>query len=104
MSTMPPPASPTAAMPPGARPEKASGMAVASLVLSLVGICCTITAVVGLILGLIELGKIKKGESSAKGKGMATAGVIIGAIAIGLGVLWTIYSMATGGFYWNIEY
>lgn len=104
MSTMPPPTPPTATMPPGARPEKASGMAVASLVLSLVGICCTITAVVGLILGLIELGKIKKGESSAKGKGMATAGVVIGAIAIGLGVLWTIYSMATGGFYWNIEY
>jgi uncharacterized membrane protein len=83
-------------------PEKASGMAIAALVLSIIGVCCLIPAVVGLALGFIEMNKIKSGESSAKGYGLAKAAVIVGIIAIALSVLSTIYMISTGGF--NFEF
>jgi hypothetical protein len=84
-------------------PEKASGMAIASLILSLSGILCGITALVGVVLGLIELSRIKNGQSSPKGKGMAKAGVIIGIILIAVGLLITVISIATGGFSFEFE-
>jgi hypothetical protein len=82
--------------------DKASGMALASLILSIVGVFCGITAIVGIVLGVIELNRIKRGESSMKGKGMATAGIIIGAIVIALGIILTIISIATGGFSFEV--
>lgn len=89
---------------PGAPPaSKASGMAIASLILSVSGLLCGVTAIVGIVLGVIELGRIKKGESSAKGKGLAKAGVIIGAVVIGLSVLVTIITIATGGFSFDVK-
>lgn len=99
-----PPGGGMGGMPPGSmqRPDKASGMAIASLVLSIFGCLCGITAIVGVILGLIELGRIKKGESSAKGRGLALAGVIIGIVVLALGLILTIISIATGGF--NFEW
>ena len=82
--------------------NKAGGMAIASLILSVSGLLCGVTAIVGIVLGVIELGRIKKGESSEKGRGLAKAGVIIGSIAIGLSVLITIISIATGGFSFEV--
>lgn len=104
----PPGGTPPGGMPPGGMPpgmpvqDKASGMAIASLVLSLLGILCGITAIIGIVLGVLELGKIKRGESSAKGKGLATAGIIIGAIVLALGVIFTLISIATGGFSFEV--
>lgn len=85
--------------PPGApMQDKASGMAIASLILSMAGLLCGITAIVGIILGAIELGKIKRGESSPKGKGLAKAGIIVGAAVLALSILITIISIVTGNF------
>lgn len=85
------------------RPEKASGMATAALILSIVGIfCCGVASIVGLILGVIELGKINRGESSERGRGYAKAAVIIGAVMIALGVILNIILIATGN--WSFEF
>lgn len=98
--SMPPPApiiEPT--LPPGMMPppEKAGGMAIAALVLSIIGICCFIPAVVGLALGFIEMNRIKSGQSSAKGYSLAKVAVIIAIVAIALNILSTIYVIVTGG-------
>lgn len=62
--------------------KKTSGLAVSSLVLSLIGIipCCgAITAPIGAILGLIGAVVIKP-TSAVKGRGLAMAGLLIGLI------------------------
>jgi Domain of unknown function (DUF4190) len=67
-----------------ATPQQNS-MALVSMILSLVGLVSWITAPVGAILGHIALKQIRQtGES---GEGMAKAGIIIGWIITGLGVL-----------------
>ncbi|HDZ59224.1 MAG TPA: DUF4190 domain-containing protein [Actinobacteria bacterium] len=64
---------------------------------SIVGIfCCGVASVVGLILGIVELGRINRGESSEKGRGFAKAAIIIGAIAVTLGVIVNIILAITG--------
>lgn len=75
-------------------------MAIASLVVALAGIpllCLCgvggIAFIVAIVLGAIELSKIKKGESSRKGRGMALAAVIISAVGLGLGVLLLIFGV-----------
>jgi len=68
--------------PPLAGAGKTSGLAIASLVLGICGLVCGITAVVGLVLGFMALGQIKKSNGVLKGKGMATAGIIISAIML----------------------
>lgn len=86
----------------GTLPQKASGMATAALVLSILGIfCCGIASIIGLILGIVELGNINKGQSSEKGRGFAKAAIIIGIIAIALGVFVNIILIATGN--WSFE-
>jgi hypothetical protein len=60
------------------QPAPVNGLAIASLVLGI--LCCL--PVVGLVLGLIALGQIrKKGE---RGRGMAIAGIVLGWVGIGL--------------------
>ena len=72
------------AYPPSAIPST-NGMAIAALIVSLVS-----CGPVGLILGIISLNQIK--VSGEQGRGMALAGVIIGALStlawIGVIVLW----------------
>lgn len=79
------PGAPTA---PPYPPESASGLAIASLVLSVSGFSfCGITAVVGIILGAVELGKIKRGESAPAGRNLALAGVIIGSVVLAVSIV-----------------
>ena len=60
-------------------------MALVSMILSLVGLVSWITAPVGAILGHIAMKQIRQtGES---GEGMAKAGIIIGWIITGLGIV-----------------
>lgn len=93
--TMPQPMSP---------PEKASGMATAALILSIAGIfCCGVASIIGLILGIIELGKINRGESSERGRGYAKAAIIISVVAIALGVIVNIILVAVGGWSFNFS-
>ncbi len=74
-----------------ANPQK-SGMAVASLICSLI-ICCPLTTVVGPVLGLIALFRFKKHEYLT-GKGYAISGIIIGVIAT---IFWIVASVIVGG-------
>ena len=58
---------------------KTSGLAITSLVCSLI-FCCPVTTVIGVILGLIAVVTIG-GNPMRKGKGLAAAGIIIGLLA-----------------------
>ena len=75
-ATAPPagqPAPAAGAQPPAASP-KASGLAMTSLVLGCLGLfTCGITALVGLILGIIALVRINKSNGQLGGQGMAMA-------------------------------
>ena len=59
-----------------------SGMAIASLVCSLLGI-----GLVGVILGHLALNEIKKSNGYTQGRGLAIAGLIIGYLQIAAGVV-----------------
>jgi len=66
-------------------PQQDQGMAIASLVCSLVGIFLCIPSILGIVFGHIAYSKAKRGE--AGGQGMAQAGMIIGYVIV---ALWTI--------------
>jgi prepilin-type processing-associated H-X9-DG protein len=63
-------------------PAKTSGLAIASLILGLLGIACGFTAIVGLVLGIVALVQINKSQGRLRGQGLAIAGVIISGIFI----------------------
>ncbi|GAB1817498.1 DUF4190 domain-containing protein [Herbidospora sp. RD11066] len=71
-----------------------NGMAVASLVMGLIGlVLCGVTAVLGVIFGHIAISRIK--TSGEEGHGMAVAGLVISYITI---ALWVILWLAFGAF------
>jgi prepilin-type processing-associated H-X9-DG protein len=73
-----PPHLPAAA---SAGPVKTSGMAIASLVLGILGLfTCGIAALIGLILGIIAMVKVKNSGGRLGGNGIALAGVIVSGI------------------------
>ena len=62
---------------------KTSGMAVASLVLGLLGlITCGLTGLVGVVLGFIALSRIKNSGGQIGGRGIALAGTIVSAVCL----------------------
>lgn len=61
-------------------PQVKSGMAIASMVLGIIG--CFITSPIGLILGIISLNRANKRPFEYGGKGFAIAGVVLNAIGI----------------------
>ncbi|MBN1807625.1 MAG: DUF4190 domain-containing protein [Planctomycetes bacterium] len=83
-------AAPAAAAPARAVPLKAGGMAVASLVLGIIGFLTALifigflVGVVGLILGIIAMSKASKGE--AGGKGVAVAGTVLSGLSMAMGL------------------
>ena len=73
-----PPVAPVAAP---AAPPKMSGMAVTSLVLGILGIfTCGITALAGLILGIVAMVKVKNSGGKLGGGGLALAGTIVSGV------------------------
>jgi prepilin-type processing-associated H-X9-DG protein len=64
-------------------PVKTSGLAITSLVLGILGaFTCGVTALIGLILGIIALVKIKNSRGALGGNGLALAGTIVSAIFV----------------------
>jgi len=61
---------------------KTSGMAIGSLVCSLI-FCCPITTILGIILGIASIATIGSNPMK-KGMGLALAGILIGLVATGL--------------------
>src|SRR4051794_13858906 len=67
----------------GQQQPKTSGLAIASLVTSIVGaIFCFVIAIVGLVLGIVALNQIKNSNGMQTGRGLAIAGIVIGALGI----------------------
>ncbi|MEE6135526.1 DUF4190 domain-containing protein [Mycobacterium sp. 050128] len=92
-----PPPAPGYAPPPGPGYPAAvgtNGMAIASLVCSLLGWLCGIGPILGIIFGIIALGKIK--QTGEGGRGLAIAGIAIGAVLIVVGIVVGILSAITG--------
>jgi len=71
-----------------AKDQSPSGLAIAALITGILGM-----SIVPIILGAIDLGKIKKGESSAAGRGFDIAGIVLGAIGV---VVWLIVVIVMG--------
>ncbi len=82
---------------PGGVPTGNNGLAVTSLVLSIVGVCCGIGSIIGIILGFVALNQIKK--TGQPGEGLAKAGIIIGVITLLIGIFFWTLSMVTGNGY-----
>jgi hypothetical protein len=84
-----------AVLPPGVAPSAepcqpvTNGLAIASLVLGIVGLatCHCLTAVPGVILGHIALSQIRRSAGGQTGRGLAVGGLVTGYIAVGLGIL-----------------
>ncbi len=69
-----------------AKDQGPSGLSIAALVTGILGL-----GIVPIILGAIDLNKIKSGEASANGKGFDIAGIVLGGLAI---VGWIIFGIA----------
>lgn len=63
-----------------AAPERKSGMAIASMVLGLVG--CFLASPVGLILGIVSLKRANRSPFEYGGKGFAIAGIVLNSIGL----------------------
>ena len=88
--------------------ERPGPMAIVALICGILSVLCHCVPVAGsfigfvlsvaaIVLGILEIRKIGKGESSEKGKGMAIAGIILGAVGIVFGIIWAII-IAVGAF------
>lgn len=76
----PPAVTPLPGRSPAGRP-KTSGMAITSLVLGILGLfSCGVTALVGLVLGIVALVKIRNSQGRLSGNGLAIAGIIVSGI------------------------
>ena len=84
--TQPPPDPATLAAPPLPEGPKTSGLAVASLICGIVGLCtCGLGGLAGLVLGIVAMGRIKRSRGELGGRGIALAGLIVSIIAIVFG-------------------
>lgn len=66
---------------------KTNGLAIASLVCSILGVCCGVGGVVGVIFGFVARGQIKRSGGAQKGSGLALAGIIVGFVFIALAAI-----------------
>jgi hypothetical protein len=90
----PPPAA--TAPPVGFQPAaaiKTSGMAVASLVLGIVGMVFVpfVPSVLAIIFGAVGMSQINRSNGLLKGKGMATAGIVLGIISIAFMIIMVVW-------------
>ena len=74
--------------------ERPGPMAIVALICGILSMLCCwvpffgfILSVAAIVLGIIENKKIGRGESSSKGKAMAIAGIILGAVGILAGII-----------------
>lgn len=105
MSYSEPPPPPQYGQPPpygGGQPQGTNKKAVWSLVLGILGVLCCgfFTGIPALILGNMARKEIDVGQGA--GRGMATAGLVLGIISIVLGII-SVILIATGNFYFNFD-
>ncbi len=86
MTAPPPPPLPPNYGPVGPAPQAGTnGLAIASLVLSILGLFCGIGAIAGIVTGFIARSQIRR--TGQAGDGLALTGIIIGFVSIVLSVL-----------------
>jgi hypothetical protein len=85
-------------------PPKNNGKALWALILGIIGlVCCGIfTGVPAIILGKMGQNEVDASNGTQKGRGMATAGFVLGIIAVVWGVIWLILA-ATGNLNFNFS-
>jgi hypothetical protein len=76
---------------------KTNGLAIASLILGIVGI-----SIVAIILGHISLSQIKK--TGEQGRGMALAGTILGYVGFVITIIWVIVAVVFAAIYVPVVY
>lgn len=65
-----------------------NSLAIASLVSSIVGGCCGIGSIVGIVLGAMALSQIK--QSGQSGRGLAIAGIAVGVVTMLVNFAWVL--------------
>lgn len=68
--------------------KKSNGAAVASLVLGIIGLCTGWLYGLGCILGIIGIVLSAKSKKDIGGSGIATAGLVLGILAVVFGAAW----------------
>lgn len=80
---IPPPVPAPAASQGSSSTVRTSGLAIASLVLGILGLCSGgLSGLAGLVLGVVALTKISRAPTRFKGKGLAIAGICVSALFI----------------------
>jgi hypothetical protein len=69
-------------------------MAIGSLVASIVGICCGIGSIAGIVLGVLAMNQVK--QRGEKGHGLAIAGIVVGGFTLLINVAFTIAVISSG--------
>jgi len=77
----------------GAAPAKqgTNGLAVASLVCSLLGLCCWVTCFAGIVMCHLALRELKRPDNHEQGRGLAIGGLAVGYGLVALGVLYVVF-------------
>lgn len=77
--------------------EGPSGLSIAALVTGILGL-----SIIPIILGAVDLSRIKNGAASSRGRGLDIAGIVLGVLAI---IGWIIVSIITAligfGAFWS---
>jgi uncharacterized protein DUF4190 len=90
----PPPPPPGGGYYPPSPAAGTNGMAIASLVCSLIGWLCGLGPILGVIFGFVALNQIK--QSGQQGRGLALAGIAISIATLVIGVIVFIVLMVVG--------
>lgn len=104
MSLPPPPPPP----PPGYTPAgygygypsapSTDGMAIGAMICGIVGFfACGIPSLVGLVLGFVSRGRIKRSAGRLRGNGMALTGIILGFVWLALYAAYLVLFIAAAG-------
>ncbi len=76
--------------------QSPSGLSIAALVTGILGL-----GIVPIILGAVDMSRIKSGMSSDKGKGFDIAGIVLGSISIIVGIIVVIiWIVVLAGQFW----
>lgn len=67
-------------------------LAIASLVASIVGVCCGLGSIIGIVLGVVALNQIK--QTRQGGHGLAVAGIAVGVVTLLISLAWSIMAFA----------
>lgn len=94
-ASYPPPPEYGAPYPGGYGPPMAAGgtnpLAIFSLVASCVGLLCGFGSIIGIVLGVIAMNQIKR--TGQQGRGLAVAGIAVGAVSLVISVIWMAFAL-----------